>query len=61
MRRILGYVLYLLAIVITALVVADKYFGFNYAPIGPVMALVKSDHARSLLIALVLAFISKWF
>ncbi len=57
MGRILGYVLYVLAITITGFVVAAKYFNFGYPPVTP---LLMSDPARSLLIALALAFISKW-
>jgi hypothetical protein len=58
MRRVLGYILYLLALAITVLVVAAKYFNFGYPPVTP---LLMSDPTRSLLIALALAFISKWF
>jgi hypothetical protein len=57
MGRILGYVLYVLALAITGLVVAAKYFSFGYPPVTP---LLMKDPALSLLIALALAFISKW-
>ena len=57
MRGLLGYVLYLLAIVITVLVVAAKYFGVS---VQPVTGLLMNDPARSLLIALLLSFIARW-
>ena len=46
-----------LSLAITVLVVAAKYFNFGYPPVTP---LLMSDPTRSLLIALALAFISKW-
>ena len=57
MRGMLGYILYLLAIAITVLVVAAKYFGVS---IQPVSGILMSDPARSLLIALLLSFIARW-
>ncbi len=57
MGRFLGYILYIIALAITVLVVAAKYFSFGYPPVTP---LLMSDPARSLLIALALAFIAKW-
>lgn len=58
MRHLLGYILYLLAVAITVLVVAGKYFGFTGVP--QVMSVVMSDPARSLLTALVLSFVARW-
>jgi type III secretory pathway component EscR len=57
MRHLLGYVLYLAAIAITALVVAAKYFNFGYPPVTP---LLMSDPTRSLLVALGLSFVARW-
>jgi len=57
MRGLLGYILYIAAIVITALVIAAKYFSFGYPPITPMLM---NDPARSLLIALLLSFIARW-
>jgi hypothetical protein len=57
MRVALGYVLYLLAILITAAVVASKYFGVT---VPNVTELVMRDPAQSLVIALLLALVSKW-
>ena len=57
MRGLLGYILYVLAIAITVLVIAAKYFGVVLPPVtGPLM----SDPARSLLVALLLSFIARW-
>jgi hypothetical protein len=57
MGRLLGYILYIVALAITGLVVAAKYFSFGYPPITP---LLMKDPTLSLLVALALAFISKW-
>jgi len=57
MRIAIGYVLYLLALLITAAVVASKYFGVT---IPSVTEFVMRDPSQSLLIALVLALVSKW-
>jgi hypothetical protein len=55
--RGLGYLLYIVAIAITVLVVAAKYFGVSFPP---VTAWVMQDSTASLLAALVLALISRW-
>ncbi len=57
MGRMLGYILYVIAIAITVMVVAAKFFNFGYAPVTPMLM---KDPANSLLVALALAFISKW-
>ncbi len=57
MRGLLGYILYLLAIAITVLVIANKYFGVD---LPPVTAILMKDAAQSLIIALVLSFIARW-
>ena len=57
MRGMLGYILYLIAVVITVLVIAAKYFGIN---VQPVTGILMNDAARSLLIALLLSFIARW-
>ncbi len=57
MRGLLGYILYVLAVVITVLVIAAKYFGVN---LQPVTGMLMSDPARSLLVALLLSFIARW-
>jgi hypothetical protein len=57
MQRVLGYILYIIAIAITGLVVAAKFFSLGYPPVTP---LLMKDPANSLLIALALAFVSKW-
>lgn len=57
MRVSVGYLLYVIAIVITGLVVAAKYFGYSIAPVTP---WVMRDSTASLLLALVLALISRW-
>ena len=57
MKNIIGYVLYLAAVIITVVVVAVKYFGVSLPPSA---ALVMKDPAQSLLIALALALVSKW-
>ncbi len=57
MRVSVGYLLYVIALVITGLVVASKYFHFAIAPVtGWLMA----DSTASLLLALVLALLSRW-
>jgi hypothetical protein len=55
--RGLGYLFYIAAVAITVLVVAAKYFGVS---IPPVTAWVMRDSTESLLVALVLALISRW-
>ena len=55
--NIIGYVLYVLALVITVAVIAAKYFG---VVLPPAVAFVMNDPARSLLIALALSLVSKW-
>ena len=57
MRFSVGYLLYAIAIVITGLVVAAKYFNYSIAPVSP---LVMHDSTASLLLALVLAILSRW-
>ena len=57
MRGLLGYILYGLAIAITGLVIASKYFGVS---LPPVTGMLMSDPARSLLVALLLSFIARW-
>ena len=55
--RLLGYILYLLAVAITVLVIAGKYFGVHVAYVdGAIMG----DPARSLLVALLLSFVARW-
>ena len=55
--NIIGYVLYVLALVITVAVIAAKYFG---VVLPPAVAFVMNDPAQSLLIALALSLVSKW-
>ena len=57
MTNIIGYVLYLAAVIITVVVVAAKYFGVSLPPSA---AWVMKDPAQSLLIALALALVSRW-
>jgi len=57
MRVSVGYLLYVIAIAITLLVVAAKYFNYD---IQPVSAWVMRDSTASLLLALLLALISRW-
>ena len=57
MKNIIGYVLYLAAVIITVVVVAAKYFGVSLPPSA---ALLMKDPAQSLLIALALALVSRW-
>lgn len=56
-NRSIGILLYVIAIVITGLVVASKYFGVS---IPTATALVMRDPTASLLGALALALISRW-
>ena len=58
MRHLLGYFLYLLAIAITGVVVAVKYFSFGGAP--GVTSVIMNDSTRSLLVALVLSLVARW-
>ena len=55
--RLLGYLLYLLAVVITVVVIAAKYFGVS---VPNVTAVVMRDPAQSLLGALLLSLVSRW-
>jgi hypothetical protein len=57
MRISLGFVLYVLAVLITVVVIAAKYFG---ASLPPVTAWAMRDPAQSLLIALALVFVSRY-
>lgn len=57
MRVSVGYLLYVIAIAITLLVVLAKY---NIYSISPVSGWVMHDSTASLLLALVLALISRW-
>jgi hypothetical protein len=57
MRLSLGFVLYVLAILITVVVIAAKYFGASFPP---VTAWAMRDPAQSLLIALALVFVSRY-
>lgn len=57
MRLSVGSVLYVVAIVITVLVIAAKYFGFQ-AP--PITGWVMRDPTQSLLLALLLSFVARW-
>ena len=57
MKTIIGYVFYLVAVIITVVVVAAKYFGVSLPPSA---AWVMKDPAQSLLIALALALVSRW-
>ena len=57
MKNIIGYVLYLAAVIITVVVVAAKYFGVSLPPSA---AWIMKDPAQSLLIALALALVSRW-
>jgi hypothetical protein len=52
-----GFVLYIIAVVITVVVVAAKYFGVS---LPPVTAWAMRDPAQSLLIALALSFLSRF-
>ena len=49
MKNIVGYVIYLAAVIITVVVVAAKYFGVS---LPPTVAWVMKDPAQSLLVAL---------
>lgn len=57
MRVSIGYLLYVIAIAITGLVVAAKYF---HVSIPPVTGWLMADATASLLLALVLALLSRW-
>jgi hypothetical protein len=57
MGRILGYILYLLALAITVLVIGAKYKLFQIVPISGIL---DKDHAQFLLIALFLSLVSRW-
>ena len=60
MGRLLGYVLYLLALAITVAVVMAKYNLMALPQVPVLTGFVTSDHARALLVALLLSFIAKW-
>jgi hypothetical protein len=57
MRLSLGFVLYIIAVVITVVVVAAKYFDASFPP---VTAWAMRDAAQSLLIALALSFVARF-
>ena len=57
MNLSVGHAMYVIAIIITAVVVASKYFGVT---VPTVTAWAMRDAAQSLLIALALAFVSRW-
>ena len=57
MRLSLGSVLYVIAVVITVVVVAAKYFGASFPP---VTGWAMRDPAQSLLIALALSFVARF-
>lgn len=57
MRFSLGFVLYVIAVVITVVVVAAKCFDASFPP---VTAWVMHDAAQSLLIALALSFVARF-
>ena len=57
MKLNIGYVLYVIAIVITGVVVASKYFGVT---VPSVTGWAMRDPAQSLLLALAFALISRW-
>ena len=57
MRLSLGSVLYVLAVVITVVVVAAKYFDASFPP---VTGWAMRDPAQSLLIALALSFVARF-
>ena len=57
MKVSISYLLYVVAIAITALVIASKYFHYEIAPVS---GWVMHDSTASLLFALVLALISRW-
>jgi Mg/Co/Ni transporter MgtE len=57
MNRSVGFVLYVIAVVITVVVVAAKYFGVS---LPPVTEWAMRDPAQSLLIALALSFIARF-
>ncbi len=57
MKVSIGYLFYAVAIAITGLVVAAKYFNVQ---VPPVTALLMADATASLLAALALALLSRW-
>ncbi len=57
MKVSIGYLLYVIAIIITGLVVAAKYFAFQVPTLSP---MVMRDSTASLLLALALALLSRW-
>ena len=60
MRQLLGYILYILAIVITVAVVITKYNLMALPQVPVLSAFIVADQARALLVALLLSFISRW-
>ena len=60
MRHLLGYILYLLAIIITVAVVLAKYNLFAVPQVPVLSGFIAADHARALLVALLLSFIARW-
>ena len=57
MKVSVGYLFYVIAIAITGLVVAAKYFAFTVPTVTP---MVMRDSTASLLLALALALLSRW-
>ena len=57
MRLTVGSVLYVAALVMTAIVVAAKYFGLSFPP---VTAMAMKDPAQTLLLALLLSFVARF-
>ena len=57
MRLSVGWLLYGLAVVITLVVVAAKYFGASFPP---VTGWAMRDPAQSLLVALALSFVARF-
>ncbi len=57
MKVSVGYLFYVIAIAITGLVIASKYF---HVAIAPVTGWLMADSTASLLLALVLALLSRW-
>ena len=57
MKVSVGYLLYVIAIAITAIVIAAKYFAYQVPTVGP---MIMRDSTASLLLALGLALLSRW-
>ena len=60
MRGLLGYILYLFAVVITVLVIIAKYNLIAVPAIPGLTQFIASDQTRALLVALLLSFIARW-